>query len=70
MAPSRPVIEPAPGGADPAAPGEETREPSLADLCFDDPLDLDRDPRLRSAPAAPAQPCGALCTPWCLGGHS
>ena len=51
------------------APGGAGREPSLADLCADDPLDLDRDPRLRPTPPTPAQPCGALCTPWCLGEH-
>jgi hypothetical protein len=45
---------------------------SLVDLCDHDPLDLDRDPRLRLAgPAAmsPAAACGPLCTPWCLAGH-
>ncbi len=42
--------------------------PPLADLCRRDPLDLDSDPRLcRSAPAP--EPCGPLCTPWCLAGH-
>jgi len=41
----------------------------LADLCDRDPLDLDADPRLCPAAAAP-QPCGPLCTPWCLASHS
>jgi hypothetical protein len=43
----------------------------LADLCDHDPLDLDRDPRLRTCTPAPAPtPCGPLCTPWCLATHS
>jgi len=41
----------------------------LADLCTRDPLDLDADPRLCPAVAAP-QPCGPLCTPWCLASHA
>jgi hypothetical protein len=40
----------------------------LADLCVGDPLDLDADPRLCPSVAVP-QPCGPLCTPWCLAGH-
>lgn len=40
----------------------------LADLCSHDPLDLERDPRLCGTRAA-AEPCGPLCTPWCLAGH-
>jgi hypothetical protein len=48
------------GGCGSAAP--------LADLSARDPFDLDSDPRLCSAAAAP-EPCGALCTPWCLAGH-
>jgi len=45
---------------------------SLADLCDRDPLDLDADPRLcpgRAAGVRAADPCGALCTPWCLASH-
>ena len=42
----------------------------LADLCDGDPLDLEADPRLRlERPAAP-EPCGPLCTPWCLASHA
>jgi len=47
---------------DPTAP--------LADLCDRDPLDLDTDPRLCSQAAAAPEPCGPLCTPWCLASHS
>ncbi len=45
--------------------------PPLVDLCRGDPLDLDSDPRLRETAdvvAAP-EPCGPLCTPWCLAAH-
>ncbi len=42
--------------------------PPLADLCSRDPLDLDADPRLCRSAAAP-EPCGPLCTPWCLASH-
>lgn len=42
--------------------------PPLADLCRYDPLDLDGDPRL-GPPGAAAEPCGPLCTPWCLASH-
>jgi hypothetical protein len=47
-------------------------DPPLADLCDHDPLDLERDPRLRTGTPTPtaAQPCGALCTPWCLTTHT
>jgi len=57
----------------------ETRRPTnaasvapLADLCDRDPLDLDADPRLsaRMAPPERPEPCGPLCTPWCLASHS
>jgi len=43
----------------------------LADLCDRDPLDLDADPRLcpRAQVPAPSEPCGPLCTPWCLASH-
>jgi hypothetical protein len=43
--------------------------PPLADLCDRDPLDLDTDPRTRAARPEPPQPCGPLCTPWCLATH-
>jgi hypothetical protein len=41
----------------------------LADLCDGDPLDLEADPRLRLAKPQPPEPCGPLCTPWCLAAH-
>ena len=44
--------------------------PPLADLCDGDPLDLDADPRLRLLKPAPPEPCGPLCTPWCLASHA
>ncbi|MBI1376261.1 MAG: hypothetical protein GC157_02080 [Frankiales bacterium] len=44
--------------------------PALADLCRRDPLDLDSDPRLcRAGAVVVPEPCGPLCTPWCLAGH-
>jgi hypothetical protein len=44
--------------------------PPLADLCERDPLDLEADPRTCATQPDPPQPCGALCTPWCLATHS
>jgi len=51
-------------------PSDVVRTAPLADLCDRDPLDLDADPRLRPPAAAPPEPCGPLCTPWCLASHS
>jgi hypothetical protein len=42
----------------------------LADLCDRDPLDLEADPRTCARPRPAPQPCGPLCTPWCLITHS
>jgi len=39
----------------------------LSDLCDRDPFDLESDPRL--SVAGPGEPCGPLCTPWCLASH-
>ena len=48
--------------------GTHDRAP-LADLCDRDPLDLESDPRTcATRPRAP-EPCGPLCTPWCLASH-
>ena len=54
---------------DTASREDELRAP-LSHLCDRDPLDLDADPRLCPLPVTPAEPCGPLCTPWCLAGHS
>jgi hypothetical protein len=49
-------------------PTDVARAAPLADLCDRDPLDLDADPRL-CPPTASPEPCGPLCTPWCLASH-
>jgi hypothetical protein len=41
----------------------------LADLCERDPLDLEADPRTCAERRPAPQPCGPLCTPWCLAAH-